>query len=262
MDGVIDTPVLGSETAIVGENQAGEAAKARRQCQALIKSMHTSAFDLMDVLYEIREKRFYQPKFTTYVEFAKSLDLKLTKIYYLTRIRESMATAGITREKYEPIGIAKLRVIASIDLVKDGQVDQVAVTKVNEIVDMAATAEPEAVRAAVAEFKGDVGEEAWTWINVKVRESQKAVIIEAIELCKMQIGSTGTDAGGEATDASDGRALELICADFLADPNQALYVHMKGDDDQEVTTPVLPTGQVQVPELQKSIQSSSTPYPV
>src|ERR1700688_430359 len=94
---------------IVGEAEAGQAAKVRKQLNALIKNLGTSTFDIMDLLHQIKSEKLFSPKYNTFAEFAKTLDLKVTKSYYLVKIREVMNAAGVPRETYEPIGLSKLR---------------------------------------------------------------------------------------------------------------------------------------------------------
>ena len=49
---------------------------------------------------------------------------------------------------------------------------------------------------------------------------------EAVEVVRKQIGSKGRTAEGMAEEYPVGRCLELICGDFLADPNN--------DPDQDI----------------------------
>lgn len=235
--GVLDNvPVA----AIVGEAEAGQAGKVRKQLQALIKGVNTSTFDIMDLLHTIKTQKYYQPKYDSFIDYAKTLDMKVTKAYYLVRIRENMHLASIPREKFEPIGIAKLRVISSIDLIdSENKVKQDAVTKVNELVDAALMTEPDAIKIAVDTYNGHVGEEAFEWINIKIKKSAKNIVRQALDIIKAQIGSTGTDADGKAKDASDGRALELLAADFISDPNNAEDVEKLGVQVTPVVEPLI-----------------------
>lgn len=211
-----------AEVAVVGEVEAGEAAKKRKQLGALIKGVNTSTFDIMDLLHEIKTKKYYSPKYETFIDYAQTLDMKVTKAYYLVRIKENMSLASIPREKYEPVGIAKLRTISSIDLIdSENKIKTDAVDFVNELVASGTTASPEELKTAVDIYHGHVGEEAFEWLNVKIKKSAKAVVRQALDVIKAQLGSTGTDADGKAKDASDGRALEMLAADWLSDPNNA-----------------------------------------
>lgn len=215
--------------AVIGEVEAGQASKTRKQLANLIKGVNTSTFDIMDLLHEIKTKKYYQPKHESFMDYAKTLDMTVAKAYYLVRIRENMLTASIPREKYEPLGIAKLRVIASIDLIdSENRVKQDAVAKVNDIVAAAPSLAAEEIKTAVDTFNGHVGEEAFEWLNIKIKKSAKGVVRQALDIVKARLGSAGTDADGKAKDASDGRALEMLAADFLADPNNAEDVETFG----------------------------------
>lgn len=215
--------------AIVGEAEAGQASKVRKQLQSLIKGVNTSTFDIMDLLHEIKSKKYYSPRYATFIDYAKTLDMKVTKAYYLVRIKENMLLASIHRDTYEPIGIAKLRVIASIDLIdSENKVKQDAAAKVNEIIDTATVTDAAEIKSAVDVYNGHVGEEAFEWLNIKIKKSAKAVVRQALDLIKAQLGSTGVDADGKSKDASDGRALELLAGDFLSDPNNVPDVEQLG----------------------------------
>lgn len=238
--GVLDNvPVA----AVIGEAEAGQASKVRKQLQTLIKGINTSTFDIMDLLHTIKTQKFYAPKYDSFIDYAKTLDMRVTKAYYLVRIRENMHLAAIPRATFEPVGIAKLRVIASIDLIdSENKVKQDAVAKVNELVAAALTTEAADIKTTVDAYNGHVGEEAFEWLNIKIKKSAKAVVRQALDLIKAQLGSTGTDADGKAKDASDGRALELMAADFIADPNNEADVEALGGHDPLEVTEVTDAG--------------------
>ena len=231
VNGLPGTQSIGVAIApIVGEVNAGQAAQVRKQLTNLIKNVNTSNFDIMDLLHTIKTAKFYQPKYDSFIDFAKTLDMKVTKAYYLVRIKENMLTAGVPRATYEPLGIAKLRIIAMIDLIDaENHVIQAGVAKVNELV--TSGLEPADLKLAVDEYAGNVGEEAFEWLNIKLKKSAKTIVRQAFELVKMQLGSVGKDVDGNHIDASDGRALEMICADFLSDPNQQPDLQMKGSNE-------------------------------
>ena len=107
----------------VGEAVAGQAAQLRKKINALIKGMNANTFDLVEGLHEMKNKKHYGTLgFGSFAEYGKSIDLKLTKVYYLAKIGEVMSACGIPRTEYEPIGIAKLRVITKLEpLDKDGK---------------------------------------------------------------------------------------------------------------------------------------------
>ena len=203
---------------IVGEAVAGEATKVKKQIVALIKNLNSSTFDLAEALHTVKAKNFYSSwGHETFTGYLKTLDLKTSRGYYLCKIVESMLIAGVPREVYEPVGIAKLRVITALDPTGEFE-GKSNTTYIKSLIEVAKETEIETLKEAVAHLKGQVGEEARTWLNIGVSKSQKAVIDKAIELIRKSIGTVGQDADGMAKDSSDGRCLELMAAAILADP--------------------------------------------
>lgn len=210
IEDVVGVPV---PTQIVGEVQAGQAAKVRKQVAALIKSITTSEFDIMDLLYEIKEKKYYQPKFNTYAEYAKTFEaFGESKALYLVKIKRAMVLAGIERTAYEQAGISKLRVISRLDPVSKP-------SEISTLVQIAHTKTVEELKVEVAEYLGLTGDEQEGWLNVSIRLGARKIVVQAIEKMKMHIGSVAQDSEGTYIDASEGRCLEMIAANFLADPN-------------------------------------------
>jgi hypothetical protein len=213
-------------TAVVGESVAGQAAKVRDEINNLIAGVNTSTFDLAERLHEVKSQQYYVAwGHDTFGQYAKSLDLKVSKSYYLVRIVENMTAAGLTREQYEPLGIAKLRVISKLDLVEEGKPvmynDLPMTDYVYEMVTNLAMDMPlEDVQQAVDKLQGKTGDDAMVWLNISMKKAARDnVVLPAIEVAKLHLGTSGVDADGKAKDASDGRAVEVICADFMSDPN-------------------------------------------
>jgi hypothetical protein len=211
--------------AIFGEVEAGKAAKALKTVKAIISTLNTSNFDLMDALYFVKSEGFYKAKYNTYTEYAQSLDLKSAKSYYLPRIKETMLLIGVPREEYEPIGIAKLRVITSIEM-RDGEGEVIpkSVENVKMLLTVAKASTLNDIKAAVEVAKGNVGEDAWEWMNIKIKKAAKTVVRKMLDGIKLQMGSSGQDAEGVSKDPSDGAALEMAAMDWAADPNNEAVV--------------------------------------
>ena len=65
---------------IVGEAVAGQAAKVKKQINEIIKGVNTSTFTLAELLHEAKAKQYYLAwGHDTFGQYAKSLDLKVTK---------------------------------------------------------------------------------------------------------------------------------------------------------------------------------------
>lgn len=213
--------------AIVGEAEAGQGAKVRKQLKSLLKVINTNNFDLMDLLHEVKTKKYYLPQYDTYKEFTDTLELKSSKAYYLVRIKEAMLTAGLARPDYENVSTLKLRAIASILSVKDFEGKPVS-DIIKQLVIDAATQTFEEIKSQVDTVTGNVGDEAFEFITIKIKKSALKVVKQAFELAKANIGSTGQDSEGISQDASDGKILEDICLDYLSDPNNGALTQPDG----------------------------------
>lgn len=216
MDEVFEQP---TETSIVGEAVSGRAEEVRRKINKLIKATNVNTFDLAELLDEAKTKGFYTAwGYPTYSAYAKSLEIKYAKAYYLITIVQTMRAAGVKREDYEPIGIGKLRVIAELDPEAEFQGTPV-VALINELTMKAGQMTAEEVRAEVDRIKGKSADEAMCWMNIHIlKMARENVAKPAFALVKKHMAQT-QDEEGNAVDASDGRALEMLCANILADPN-------------------------------------------
>ena len=99
---------------IVGELVAGESKQARKQLESLIRNLNKNTFDVGRLLHTIKANGYYEG-YTTFQDYVKTLDIKPRKAQYLRRIAEVMEYLKIQPEVYEPVGIAKLREICSLD---------------------------------------------------------------------------------------------------------------------------------------------------
>jgi hypothetical protein len=211
---------------IVGEAVAGEAAATLKQIKSLVKNLSTNTFDLFELLYKAKSNKYYQPKFDTFADYAKSLDIKTSKLYYGVKLIEVMKQCGIDRALFEPVGLTKLRIITRVKVVddegKDTMFDGVP-TKllVKDMIEKASTWQPEALDLRVKEIQGLVGDNASAgWINFPVTYAQKAAWEKAVALAMLQIGSVGKDENtGQFKDASLGACAEVIAVSYEQDPN-------------------------------------------
>jgi hypothetical protein len=201
---------------IVGEQEAGAAAKARNQLNKLIKGLSGSTFDVMDLAYDIKSNGYFKPKYNTFAEYGKTLDLKLSKLYYLVKIREVMNAAGVSRETYEPIGLSKLRAISRLDPNVQYEGYDSTAEVVGNLIEQAAETSLEEIKSEVAKIQGLTGDDSFIWLNVKLKHSAREVVRKAITVAKKEIGSVSKDDEGISKDASDGAALEVIALDFLS----------------------------------------------
>jgi hypothetical protein len=207
--------------AIIGEVEAGRATTVRRQINKLVAQAATSTFDLAELLYESKAKLYFTGwGFESFAKYAKSLAIKYTKSFYLVRIVENMTAAGLTREQYEPVGLGKLRTISRLKPDTEYKGTPVSLL-IRELTLKAIDMTPEEVQFEVDTIMGMTEDESMVWWNVKLKKlARQNVVIPAVARMKKFIGTQPSEEDeGQQAEVSDGRALEMICANFLADPN-------------------------------------------
>lgn len=214
------------DTVIVGEVEAGRSAKVRKQLESLLTNMEKSKLDVAELLFEIKSKHYYaQWGFDTFKAYTAQTGIKQSKAYYLPRMVEVMNDLGITRSQYEPLGISKLREITSLDhrgTYFDASKNQTLQMSdiIAGLVENGTKMGLDEIRDYVRQLKGLTGENELVWLNVCVKRAARDETIKpAIELAKMNIGTSARDDEGNAIEPSDGAALEAIAVEYLNDPN-------------------------------------------
>lgn len=209
--------------AIYGDAVAGDAARTRSALESLIENVNKSNFDIADLCYKIKSRGHYAP-YATFQEYSKTLNLKARKIQYLTRMAEVMDQVGITRAQYEPLGIAKLREVTSLE---PGQVwinpDTKAETPIKEFiigfVNQGADISLEDIKLHVRTLKGFVGENDLVWRNICfTRLVAEQVFDPAVEMTRNRLGSVGKDDEGMSKDASEAACVEVWAVEYMNDP--------------------------------------------
>ena len=210
---------------LVGEQIAGESVKVKKELEKLLKSLNKSTFDVADLLHKVKKFDYYRPEFDTFAEYLKTLDIKQRKGQYLERITDVMEQVEIERTKYEPLGIAKLREITSLDpnsIWKNPTTGTETPMRdfITEFVNEGATMSQKEIHEHVQTLKGFTGEnelvnKTFAWL----KSTYENVIEKALELAKRNIGSVGRDPEtGNAIDPSDSRAMEVISIEYINTP--------------------------------------------
>jgi hypothetical protein len=212
---------------MIGDADVSRAASVRRRINNLIKQAAVSDFDLMDLLHEAKNKLYFQGwGFDSFSKYAKSLSesnggFKYTKAYYLVAIKEVMTAAGLERSDFEPVGKTKLRMISELNkVIEDEFKDMPVKLLARELTLKAKEMTPDEVRLEVDTILGLTEDESFVWINIRVKKLAKEnIILTAFRKAKRFMGQQKDEESGEFKDATDGSALEMICANFIADAN-------------------------------------------
>ena len=134
-----------------------------------------------------------------------------------------MKAAGLERAAYEPVGMGKLRIISRLK--PDTEYNGVAVSLlIRELTLKAIDMSLEEVQIEVDTIMGLTEDESLVWLNIRCKKAARENVIKpALAKAKKHLGTKPADGiegeEGQQKDESDGRALEMICANFLADPN-------------------------------------------
>jgi len=216
MKELIDPP------AIHGEAVPGAESKLRSQIEAIVEGLNSNTFDLADYLLKADVTNcFSKWGFNSAGEFFESIKLKKAKGHYLLKIAKTMSICNIERSIYEPIGVAKLRVITKIDPLADYSGAAGADIIKALIEELSGTPEEtsiEALKESIDKLLGKTGDDTECWLNVSMtRAARDKVVKPALKSVKMSVGSVSTDADGNKVDCSDGRALELMAANWLSE---------------------------------------------
>jgi hypothetical protein len=206
--------------AVVGDVEAGRAVRVRKEINKLIKATNSSEFDIAELLHEMKSNHYYSPEFESFSKYAKSLKIKYTRAYYYVKIVELMKGVGIGRTVYESVGMGKLRVISRLEL--EGEYKGVAMPLIiKELTEKAEGMSLEDVTFEVETILGLTEDESMVWLNIHLKKlARENCVKPALALAKKHMPESQTkDADGVYHDPSDGAALEMICANFLADPN-------------------------------------------
>ena len=209
---------------IVGEVEAGEAAKVRGALTKAIRQVNVSTFDIIELVHKVQSKRMYTT--ATFYEYLKTLDFKVQKLKYLARIGEFMERAEISRAEAENIGVTKMRAISRLDpaTTYTNPVTNEAVPMIeyiNALLAAAPTTTSDKLEENIRILKGEVGENDMTWLNIRVSRLTKTNVIDvAFSKAATNIGDVGTDKDGIAIKTSDARKLEIICVAYNLDPNE------------------------------------------
>jgi len=238
----------------------------RQKIEEIRKNITDRFFDLGELLAEIRDGGYHLNwGFKNFGEWIdqSGLDMSERAAYYLIKIVETGKKLNIPREKLEQCKLSKLREIVSLDPKKHkAQIKELVKACIPDKNGEEMSLED--VRINVQKLKaGNEKIDTFVYMTIKVTSSCKESIEEAIELCRAEHGDT-VDSEGNPIEISIGKAIELICADYLAgnhEPEQGVPV-----EPEQKALPAAPI-EVNVAEIEatlaQSVQSlEATPAPV
>ena len=187
------------------------ASEVQTQLKKLSNSIEDGFFDICDLLCEAQTGDYHvfygYGRFGDWVETASGLDMSARQAFYLVNISKKAKQLGLSREQLKLIKISKLKEIFSLDLDEH-------VAAVKELVEEAPGLSLEEVKNRVRGLKG---ESETLYITLKLDKAIKDTMDRAFELARRNYGSQMQN--GEAADISVSHCFELLCVEYLNDPN-------------------------------------------
>jgi hypothetical protein len=196
--------------------QTEELAKAcYEKLQRVKDSIQDNFFDLCELLLEAQEGDYHQvygyERFGDWIEQGTDLDLSARSAYYYLQIAKKSRELGFTREDLKGVKISNLKEIFALDPQEHGD-------DMKRLLAGAAEAPLNDIKQEVKKLRADSGQPAPEYMTLKLDPLVKEIVDEAIELARMNYGDTVNE-DGEVVEASVSKCIELICVDYLADPN-------------------------------------------
>ena len=192
------------------EERAGEIVT---QLHSLKSSLVSNFLSMGDLLLEVKQNNYHvvlgYENFQEWLD-ASMLDIRISQAYYMMRIVSKAAYLDIPRAELEQCTISGLKEIASLD--EDSQGD-----KIKELVEYAKTHSAKDTTKQVDRIKLESGQELYTLKAFRVPNIVLEEVIEpAIERMQLEYGQTIDSESGDVIEISDGKALEMICANYLS----------------------------------------------
>jgi hypothetical protein len=199
-----------NEEGLVPVNQHGQEVLDR--VNVIKERLIENFLELSALLADIYNNKYFElsgySNFSDYVE-QSSLDINISTAYRMVRLINSSKLLGVSPEQMRLIRPTKLLEIFSLNpttnqddihaLLKEGDKNTV-----------------DEVKKRVRKVKG-LGEEVFYRFSVE-KDVADLCIEPAINKCKAEYGDT-TSSDGEIKDISNSKAFELICIEYLNQPN-------------------------------------------
>jgi len=207
-----------TETLVVTSSETDldvRAVEVLEQIGRIKTNLHEGLFDLAELLAEARSKSFHVnwgfARFGDWVEQGSGLDIAARTAYYLICIVEKGKLLGIPRNQLRAVKMSKLKEIFSLDAGTNGET-------IKQLVGQGQSLSLDEVRNAVNQVKTGAGLEPLVYMTVKLPKSVKQIVDDAFEIVRRNYGDKLNEYG-EPFDLSDSGCLELICAEYLTNPN-------------------------------------------
>lgn len=203
---------MSEQTEVVKDSS--RATEVLEQLKILKTSMETSFYDLCVLMLESQEQGYHTVfgygNFADWIESTPELDMSARQAFYLINIAAKARTLGLDRNDLQKVRSSKLKEIFTLDPLQHR--DQMVA-----LLDEAENDKLDEVKKKVRALRTKTGQDNFEHITLKVSESVKQAFDEAVELARANYGDVWIN--GEPTEAPISKCLEIICINYLNDPN-------------------------------------------
>lgn len=230
---------MSSEVEVIHSGSPLLAEAIKKKMDGLRSNLTDSMIDLAEVLHEVKKEALYfhwgYTRFDEWVEKGSELDITRRTAYYCVAIIEKSRKLGISKAVLKSTKMSKLREIFSLDEGKHGE-------EIKKLIIDAPTLSVTDIKNKVQKIEaGDDHLENFTFITLKIPESGKNNSFDpAIELARRLYGDVPNKYTGEIGDISISYAVELICANYIQDPNN----YAEAEFEEEMKTEIIPVEEV------------------
>lgn len=220
--------------------------EVRRRVGEIDTTLTLSSFELGDLLAETKANNYWRDwgyeSFSEAVKASK-IDISPRQAEYLIQISKVSKLLKISKSSLAKAKNSKLKEVFTLDpgaVVKDEatQTEESMADIMVQLVEDCPNKTLVEIKAIVKRLKGETEEPAGqlTWLNWPVRRDAKQVIEETLDKAGQIAGQTFDMLTKEAKDLSKASALELVCADWAADPNNEVEEGEVGNFQDAVET--------------------------
>jgi hypothetical protein len=196
----------------VADTMRERASEVLSQLKSLKSSLVVNLLHMGDLLLEVKQNNYHlilgHSDFQSWLDNS-GLDIKIAHAYDLMRVVSKAKAVGIERPQLEQCNISALKEIMRLS--PDTEAD-----KIKELVDYAKDHKVSETKKLVDQIKIDKGEELYTLKAFRISNDVLENVVEpAIEKFHLDYGQVINSETNEVVEPSDGKFLEIACAEYL-----------------------------------------------
>ena len=196
--------------------EKAKALEVEDKLKKLSNSLESSYVDICYVLADVLKHRVWEYlSYATFGEFTEAcLGFGQRKGYYCAKIAQTADKLGLTRDQLIAKRPSKVAEILSLDPDSFSK-------EINQLLDKSSELTLDEIKSAVKDLKRIEGVEPTEFRKYKLVKEDAVLVDQAVELARLNYGSTIGPDGETVNDISESKALALIAQAYLQDPNNS-----------------------------------------